>query len=248
MRDLATSTNQSNPCAEGIEQAQLNDCWNRIGVMGDRSCDRLTTVMHCYDCPVYAAAGDSLLKREPPQNYLDEWVDILTEMPADSEDAESDGTIVRTVDAISVIIFRLGSERLSLPVRVLQEVTPPCVIQPVPHRSNELFLGLVNIRGETVLCASLSHLLNLESIDDNSSNSSHTKRMILAGQGDEKWVFPVDEVYGVFRFHLSELRDAPIVVAKAAEAYTQGIVHWQGQKVNYLDSELLFYTLNYKIL
>lgn len=223
----------------------LNDCWNRIGVMGDRSCDQLATVMHCYDCPVYAAAGDSLLQREPPQNYLDEWIRILSEAPTDPEDTENEGAIVRTADALSVMIFRLGKEWLSLPVRILQEVTAPCIIQPVPHRSNKLFLGLVNIRGETLLCASLSHLLNLE-IDEDAATSP-SRRMILAGQGDEKWVFPVDEVHGVFRFHSSELQEAPIVVAKASEAYTQGIVHWQNQKVSYLDSELLFYTLNHKI-
>jgi chemotaxis-related protein WspD len=55
-------------------------------------------------------------------------------------------------------------------------------------------------------------------------------------------------VHGVFRFHQNELRDAPIVITKATETYTQGIVHWQTQKVNCLDSELLFYTLNHKIL
>ncbi|MBD1846550.1 purine-binding chemotaxis protein CheW [Cyanobacteria bacterium FACHB-63] len=239
MQDLVTSSDQT------IDSTALNDCWNQIGVMGDRSCDRLSTVMHCYDCPVYAAAGDSLLQREPQQNYLDEWIRILSEAPSDPEDTESEGALVGTTDAISVMIFRLGKEWLSLPVRILQEVTAPCVIQPVPHRSNELFLGLVNIRGETLLCASLSYLLNLNADEDTATSSS--KRMILAGQGDEKWVFPVDEVHGVFRFHSSELQDAPIVVAKAAEAYTQGIVHWQNQKVGYLDSELLFYTLNHKI-
>jgi chemotaxis-related protein WspD len=226
----------------------LHDCWNRIGVMGDRSCSELSTVMHCYDCPVYASAGDSLLEREPPQNYLNEWIDILTETPHDQADIESDGAIVRTADAISVIIFRLGNERLALPVRVLQEVTPPCIVQPVPHRSDALFLGLANIRGETLLCVSLSHLLNVEPADEEPSNSMSGKRMMVAGQGDDKWVFAVDEVHGVFRFHLNEIRDAPIVISKAAEAYTQGIVHWQGQKVNYIDSELLFYTMNHKIL
>ena len=232
-----------------LEAPLLNDCWNRIGVMGDRSCGELVTVMHCYDCPVYASAGDSLLEREPPQNYLNEWIDILTES-SDDEDFESDGTIIRSPEAISVIIFRLGNERLALPVRVLQEVTPLCVVQPVPHRTDDLFLGLVNIRGETLLCVSLSHLLSLELGEESASMPSAVgaKRMMVAGQGDDKWVFPVDEVHGVFRFHLNELRDAPIVITKAAEAYTQGIVNWQGQKVNYLDSELLFYTMNHKIL
>jgi len=231
-------------------ESPLNDCWNQIGVMGDRSCGQLATVIHCYECPVYAEAGDSLLEREPPLNYLDEWLNILAETSVDQEDVEGDEIVIHTAEAISVMIFRLGNERLAFPVRILQEVTPPCVIQPLPHRSNELFLGLVNIRGETLLCASLSHLLNLEPTKETSSTvtSTNAKRMMMAGQGNDKWVFPVDEVHGVYRFHLNELRDAPVVITKATEAYTQGIIYWQGNQVNYLDSELLFYTLNHKIL
>lgn len=228
----------------------LNDCWNQIGVMGDRSCRELKTVIHCHDCPVYAAVGDSLLEREPPANYINEWIDILAETTSEAEESESNTALVLAEEAISIMIFRLGTQKLALPVRILQEVTHPCLIQPLPHRSNQLFLGLVNIRGETLLCASLSHLLNLESPQEKATATpvENTKRMMVAGQSEEKWVFPVDEVYGTYRFHLSELRDAPVVITKATEAYTQGVIHWEGDKVNYLDSELLFYTLNHKIL
>lgn len=232
-----------------IDRPVLNDCWNKIGVMGDRSCGELKTVIHCHDCPVFAAVGDSLLEREPPLNYVDEWIGVLAETPVD-EETENNETIIKAEEAISVMIFRLGNERLAFPANILQEVTHPCVIQPLPHRSNELFLGLVNIRGETLLCASLSYLLNLEPTKEDSSNSKYVnvKRMMVAGQQNDKWVFPVDEVYGIYRFHLYELRDAPVVIAKAAQAYTQEIINWQGEKVNYLDSELLFYTLNSKVL
>lgn len=234
----------------GSDGPIFNDCWNQIGVMGDRSCSQLPTVIHCHECPVYAAVGDSLLEREPAQDYLEEWLGILAETPAGQDIAEANEAIIRTAEAISIIIFRLGNERLALPVRMLQEVTHPSVIQPLPHRSNELFLGLVNIRGETLLCASLSHLLNIQSTEESppTLNRLDLKRMIVAGQGEDKWVFPVDEVHGIFRFHLKELQPAPVVITKADEGYTQGIVYWEGKKVNYLDSELLFYTLSDKIL
>jgi len=236
-----------------LTQSTLNDCWNQIGVMGDRSCGELKAVIHCYDCPVYAAVGDSLLEREPPPNYVEEWMTILAETATDVEPSPGDGTIVLTGEAISIMIFRLGNQRFAMPVRILQEVTHPCLIQPLPHRSNELFLGLVNIRGETLLCASLHNLLSVDSSVHTSaaialSQGVQTHRMMVAGQSAEKWVFPVDEVYGTYRFHLSELRDVPVVITKAAEAYTQGVIHWEGEKVNYLDSDLLFYTLNHKIL
>jgi chemotaxis-related protein WspD len=236
--------NPTEPTVELSAHSSLNDCWNQMGVMGDRSCGELQSVIHCHDCPVYALVGESLLEREPPHNYVDEWITILAETTTEAKAAENHGAATLAEAVISTMIFRLGNQKLAMPVRVLQEVTHPCLIQPLPHRSNELFLGLVNIRGETLLCASLSNLLSLESAEASSSS----KRMIVAGQREEKWVFPVDEVYGTYRFHLSELRDAPIVITKAAESYTQGVIHWEKDKVNYLDSELLFYTLNHKIL
>ncbi|WP_242039560.1 chemotaxis protein CheW [Anabaena sphaerica] len=242
-----------------IEQPIFNDCWNKIGVMGDRSCGELAAVIHCYECAVYAAVGDSLLEREPAADYLEDWMKILEETSAIPDIYDSNEAVIRTNEAISIIIFRLGNERLALPVRMLQEVTHPCVIQPLPHRSNELFLGLVNIRGETLLCASLQSLLHIQPTEENvnkklSSKTNSTvkliniQRMIVAGQGEDKWVFPVDEVHGIFRFHLNELQDAPVVITKSEEGYTRGIVYWEGKKVNYLDSDLLFYTLNHKIL
>jgi chemotaxis-related protein WspD len=233
-----------------IDHPILNDCWNRMGVMGDRSCPELKTVIHCRNCPVYSAAGRSLFDREPPSGYLKEWTDILAETPAEQSGGNGNGAIVRTTETISIIIFRLGHELLALPVKLLQEVTQPCVIHTLPHRSNDLFLGLVNIRGETLLCASLSHLLGPEPISNTSHavNPINSTRMVVAGREENKWVFLVDEVLGIHRFHPSELKDAPVVIKKSAEAYTKGVITWQDNKVNYLDSELLFYTLNQRIL
>ncbi|WP_234300936.1 chemotaxis protein CheW [Sphaerospermopsis aphanizomenoides] len=242
-----------------IEQPIFNDCWNKIGVKGDRSCSELAAVIHCYECPVYAAVGDSLLEREPSADYLENWIEIL-EAPSENPAFVANNTrIIHTNEQISMIIFRIGQERLGLPVKMLQEITTPGVIQPLPHRSNELFLGLVNIRGETLLCAALSHLLQIQPDQKNLNNHPNHKtkssikllnlqRMIVAGQGEDKWVFPVDEVHGIFRFHLRELQNAPVVITKSEEGYTRGIFNWEGKKVNYLDSDLLFYTLNHKIL
>lgn len=235
---------------------RVNDCWNQIGVGGDRSCVKLETEIHCRNCPVYSAAGRGLLERDIPLDYLNEWTTVLAQTQESSlslHDSHHNPTappsqgIEQTVENLSIIIFRLGDERLALPVRLLQEVTHLCAIHTLPHRSNDLFLGLVNIRGEILLCASLSHLLSLET-PTNTPSSHSLKRMLVVGQKDSKWVFCVDEVDGIYRFHRNALTDAPVVVAKANETYTKGIVEWRNKKVNYLDAELLFYTLNRKVL
>lgn len=228
----------------------VNDCWNHIGVDGDRSCVKLETVIHCRNCPVYSTAGRSLLEREPPFDYLNEWTAVVAlpqEEPSRAFDLAVGFRIGRAVDTLSVIIFRLGDELFALPVQVLQEVTDPCVIHTLPHRSNDLLLGLVNIRGEILLCASLGHLLGLETTT-NPPSSRMNLRMLVVGQKDSKWVFPVDEVQRISRIHLKELKAVPVVVSQANETYTLGVLDWQNEKVNYLDAELLLDTLARRIL
>jgi len=228
----------------------VNDCWNQIGVEGDRSCPELKTVIHCRNCPVYSAAGRSLLEREAPQNYLNEWTNILATTQSDHSLSQSSTTDAQLAETISVMIFRLGGELLALPVFLFQEVAQPCRIHTIPHRSNELFLGLVNIRGEILMCISLEHLLDLDAIavSPHQVSSVIPKRMVVVAKDEERWVFTVDEVSGIHRFQLDQLQAAPVVISKATEAYTKGVIRWQGHKVNYLDSDLLFYTLNQRVL
>ena len=46
------------------EDAQaIDDCWNRIGIHGDKSCPLLIDHIHCRNCAVYSAAATRLLDR-----------------------------------------------------------------------------------------------------------------------------------------------------------------------------------------
>ena len=128
-----------------------SDCWNIIGVRGDRSCPELPGVVHCQNCPVFAAAGRHFLDAPSPPGYLEEWTERLA---APVEEA--------VADLESVLTFRLADEWLALPVRVLIEVTTLRPVHRVPYRGG-LLAGLVNIRGELHLCAHLARLLGIES-------------------------------------------------------------------------------------
>ncbi len=239
----------------------FNDCWNQIGVTGDRSCSELKTFIHCRNCPVYSLAGRGLLEREPPPGYINEWTNLLVSQSV----PQPESALTQLGETISVIIFRLGVEWLALSAKFFKEVTQPCVIHTIPHRSNEILLGIVNIRGEILICVSLSNLLGLE---DNLANSGSEpskiqqpltrksktnvssvmyQRMVVVEIEGNRWVFPVDEIFTVQRFHANELLDAPAVISNTTYTYTKWIINWQDKKVNYLDDELLFYTLNRKI-
>ncbi|KAM3112277.1 chemotaxis protein CheW [Phormidesmis sp. 146-33] len=204
------------------------DCWNHMGVEGDRSCDRLATVLHCRNCSVYSTAGRSLLEREV----------VIADIAQSTQTIAAESTVDRlksNEETLSLIVFRLGEEQFAFSVRLLQEVIHPTAIHTLPHRSNEVFLGLVSIRGEILLCASLQQFLGLEAASEVRPDA---ERMLVVGVDHRKWVFPIAEVEGIYRAPLSEIREAPIVITRA-NTYTQGILEWNNQPVSYLDAERL---------
>jgi chemotaxis-related protein WspD len=213
------------------------DCWTRIGVWGDRSCDQLPGVVHCHNCPVFTQAGRRFLDAPSPDGYLDEWTRRLA-VPLE----ESAG------DLLGVLIFRLGQEWLALPVDALVEVTSPRRVHRVPHRGGVL-AGLVNIRGELHLCVHLDQVLGIKTRDEGASSSSAIlpKRLLVVRRDSERWVFPVDEVDQVHRFAASGLTRPPATVARALARLTRGLFHWKDRSIGLVDDVRLFQTLRGKI-
>ena len=113
----------------------------------------------------------------------------------------------------------------------------------MPHRG-EVVAGLVTIRGELLLCASLAKVLG--SRNAKAANGTHIpdQRLLVANRDGSRVAFPVDEIHGVVRYQPGELNTAPATLAHAAATYTIGLLPWQERTVGCLDDELLFYTLN----
>lgn len=151
--DFSVTTNSDLPILAEASPVMIdNDCWNRVGVKGDRSCPELTKYVHCRNCPVFTAAGQRLFEREPPPGHLTEWTKRLAEPEAVVEQ----GTV-------SVLVFRIGEEWLAADIALLVEIGELRPIHTIPHRTNEILIGLVNIRGELELCVSLGGLLGIKS-------------------------------------------------------------------------------------
>ncbi|HEY9704617.1 MAG TPA: chemotaxis protein CheW, partial [Allocoleopsis sp.] len=152
---------------------------------------------------------------------------------------------------ISVVIFRIGREWFALKSQFFKEITHILPIRAIPNRSNQILLGLVNIRGELNLCISLKELLGLqmsEKEDNFQQNEIIYQRMVVLEKEGNNWVFSVDQIYGVYRFSPDELEKVPDSLSKSGNNYTKGMIKWSDQNVNYLDDELLFYTLDHKVL
>jgi chemotaxis-related protein WspD len=217
------------------------DCWNRIGVHGDRSCPELEKVRHCHNCPVFTTAGQQFLDKPSPAGYLEEWTERLA-APQEDEAA----------DLESVLVFRLGEEWLGLPVRVLVEVTNPRPVHRIPHRGG-LLAGLVNIRGELHLCVRLDLVLGL-GVGGNTGVGSELAdqvgrlpRMLVVKRDGEAWVFPVDEVDQVERFPAAALERVPATVSRSLNRLTRGVFASQGRSIGCLDDARLFQVLRSKI-
>jgi chemotaxis-related protein WspD len=224
----------------------VTDCWNQIGVWGDRSCPQLLEVVHCHNCPVFAAASRRFLDAPSPHGYLEEWTERLA---APAEEAAT--------DLQSVLIFRLGEEWLALPVSVLLEVTNARAIHRIPHRAG-LLAGIVNIRGELHLCVRLAQLLGIKSAGTDGGEAAaesgqpaqqaQKQSLIVVGRDADRWVFPVDEVDQMYRFSTAELAGAPATLARSAGRLTRGVFEWRERSIGYLDDARLFQALRTRIL
>ncbi|MFO0945305.1 MAG: chemotaxis protein CheW [Planctomycetota bacterium] len=216
------------------------DCWNDVGVAGSGTCPVLTVVSHCRSCPVLLTAGSKLFEREPPDDYLVEWTEVLAR-PEETREEE----------CVSLVLFRLGAEWLALPTEVVSEVTPLPPVHRVPHRSGKVFRGIVSIRGELHLCASFHGLLHVDEEEfPPASEDSFTRqappRMMVIERSGQRWALPVDEMHGTHRVSAGgggQWGAAPQRGAPTSRSFTRALVQWQGWSVGVLDDELVFSAL-----
>jgi chemotaxis-related protein WspD len=211
-----------------------DSCWNTIGVRGDGSCPELATHVHCRNCPVYSAAALTLLDRAPAAADIAEWTTHFARTKGVAEH-----------DIQSVVIFRIGNEWLALPAPVVEEVADLRAVHSLPHRRGNSVLGLTNVRGELLVCVSLSRLLNLEPISTSPLPAQVTAlpRFLVIRRGEVRAVCPTDEVHGMHRCRHRDLLDVPTTVAKTTNRHTAAVLPWRGQSVGLLDAERLFATL-----
>jgi chemotaxis-related protein WspD len=219
-----------------FDALSINDCWNTIGIWGNAECPELKKHIHCRNCPVYSAGAREMLNVELPLHYLDEWTNFV------AREKE-----IKEPDIHSTVIFCIGSEWFALSTRVFKEVAELKTIHSLPHHRQGLILGIVNVRGELLVCVSLAHALGLEKKPENASQEKKRMaqhRLLVISDEGRRLVFPVDEVGGIHHFSPKEVRQIPATLAGVAAVHTTGVLSWRNKSVGCLDEQLLFYTLN----
>jgi chemotaxis-related protein WspD len=210
-------------------------CWRTIGVWGTQfpRCERLAEVTHCRNCEVFHGAGLEMSSRPIPADYRREWTERLAAARA-----------VEIDRPLSSLVFRIGSERLGLPVAILQEVLEMVPIRHLPHRRSSIVRGLVANRGRLVVCVSLGRLLGISDLDaDQEENSRSPRRLLVVGREAAPLAFPVTEVIGIVRYAHGDLA-APVTVADEEQtSFVSGILDHNGASVGCLDGESIILAL-----
>lgn len=212
---------------------EVSTCRNQIGVYGDASCRELEKFIHCQNCTAYSHAAFQLLDRPLLPEYRHEWTRHFAQPKP-----------LTAPPRASALVFRINEEWLAVRTEAFQEVAERRPVHSLPHRRLGLVLGLVNIRGELLICVSLGHLLGLERTPPCQTLRRTYDRLLVAGWDGNRLVFPANEVRGIHRFQMSELREPPSTLAKSNSTFTQGLLSWAGRTVGLLDADRLFSSLN----
>lgn len=203
------------------DATDIDDCWNRIGVRGDKSCPLLVEHIHCRNCAVCASAATRLLDRYSLSQESHEQVQVQE---------KSGGR--------SMLLFRLGEEWLALATRSLVEVAPLQPVHSLPHQRSRALQGVANVRGALVPCLSLADLLGLEVLASSTSTRVMPRMLIIAAAGGSV-VVRVDEVDGIHGL------DPERLVHEQGEArFTAAVLQWRGRSVRVLDEEQVLSAVN----
>lgn len=200
------------------DDAHIDDCWNRIGVHGDKQCPLLERHVHCRNCDVYAAAATRL---------LDRYALIQDHQAAAAQPVEEN-------TGRSMLLFRLGEEWLALATASLAEIAPLQAVHSLPHQRSRVLQGVANVRGALVPCLSLADLLGVQAgTAEQRSGRVMPRMLILAAEGGPV-VMAVEEIDGIHRLD-------PLLLDSGQDAtrFTAAVLQWRGRSVRVLDDQHL---------
>lgn len=204
----------------------IDDCWRRIGTRGDKSCPELTRHTRCRDCPTFSLGAAALLDRAVSEDETQARGSQFTQPRTESK-----------AEVESAVIFRIGAEWFALPTALVDEIVGTRSIRSLPHRRNPALLGLVNVRGELVVCVTIAPLLV------GAIPAATAGRLIIVGHPGGRIACPVDEVQHTHHYAPDQLEPVPLTVGRSGSSLTKGLLPWNDRMVARLDEHLLFEAL-----
>lgn len=148
----------------------------------------------------------------------------------------------------SILVFRVGAERLALDATSAHRVVPRTGVRRIPHRTNERFAGIASVGGELTLVARIDVALGIAAAGARAlppapgalargaaatdaaagtapgDGAERSGRFIVVGDAASRWAFAADLVEGVCRVPESSLLPPPATVRHAADGCTVHLV------------------------
>lgn len=199
-------------------------CWKSIGVFGDATCAELQEYHHCKHCPVYFDSARHFFNREIPNTFIDEWTKVVAQTKEEGE-----------LNELALIVFRVGREWFGINSKVLLEAVENHAPHYVPFRSNNIFRGLVNIKGELLLSFDLSTLTEAKETNEDENKS----RMLILSTGGARYVFTVTEISGLVKINRSQILPPPLTLSRSGLSLSDGILVNEGTEISVLNEEKL---------
>ena len=145
----------------------------------------------------------------------------------------------RDGEAVSVLIFRLGEEWLAFRTQTVAEVTMPRPVHRIPHRSNQVLVGL----GEPARPGSALRVAARLAGRDCTGGVDRGWSCCATADRAETWAFAADEVVGVHRVPRSQWRGVPSTLVNPAVGFSQAVLSWNGRSIGLLDEQRVFTAL-----
>lgn len=226
------------PAALAADTIEIDACWNRIGVAGDQTCEKLAQHIHCRNCEVYASAAQRNLQRAVGAGYKQEWAAHFRQPAID----------IQALDA-SCLVFRIGREWLSLPTKLFVAVAPQAQPHRLPHRTDRGLSGIVNVGGTLYPCMSLAALLGIDDSEDDAVKAAkgvrrHTfARLLLIRWEDQAYALPVADLHGIERYATAAVQAPAATINKGLSRFLSGVISIADMHVGVLDAALIGYQL-----
>jgi chemotaxis-related protein WspD len=194
----------------------IDDCWNRIGVHGDKQCPLLERHIHCRNCEVHAAAATRLLDRYA--QVLDEQEQTLPLSSAQSGAPCCCSGWVRMVGAGH------GLPGRNRPAAAGAFVAASTLARAAGGGQRARCAGAVPVTGG---------LLSVPGEASSERGGQPCRMLITAAQGGPV-VVPVEEIDGIHRLDPGQLHEG-----RDTAHFTAAVLQWQGRSVRVLDEQHL---------
>jgi chemotaxis-related protein WspD len=216
-----------------LQALAIDDCWNRIGVSGDQSCDKLELHVHCRNCELYSGAAQRNLQRPVGAGYREQWASHFRQPAARHQASDQ-----------SALVFRIGREWLALPTRSVASVAPLAPGHRLPHRSGGGLLGIVNVGGKLTPSMSLGALLGIDEQDAPATVGRHIFARLLVMQWEgQAFALPVADLHGIARYAQASLAAPAATINKGLDRFLTGVLTLGEMRVGVLDEALIGHQL-----